>query len=135
MNKKDLVAIRPGVQTDVNFILATWLRGLRYGNDWFEAMESESFFRNYSKIINGLLAKDGVQVAVACLHDDPDVILGYLVSEGDKIHWAHVKSAWRKIGIASSLAPENVKTVTHLTRAGMAILKRRPSIKFDPFAT
>lgn len=133
MNKKDLVEIRNAVPSDVNFILATWLRGLRYGNEWFEMIDSKAFFENYNKVANAILSHPNTTVKVACLKEDHDVILGYAVLGKDCLHWAHIKSPWRKIGLATEMVPSTITKVTHLTRAGAAILKKRPGIKFDPF--
>lgn len=63
---------------------------------------------------------------VACLKDDPDVILGYSVWQDDIddekiLHWLHVKGGWRNIGLGKSLIPANVKTITHLTKSGLGM--------------
>jgi hypothetical protein len=134
MQKADLITIRDFVPDDLNFIMATWLRGLKFGNDWFELIDSDSYYSVYHSVIELILANTGTEIKVACLKEDPGVILGYSVYNGDKAHWCHVKSAWRKIGIAKSLMPKEIKTVTHLTVMGKRILdKKDKTIKFNPF--
>ena len=134
MNKSDLVAIRDAVDSDRNLILSTWLKGLRYGNDWFEAIDSKIYFDFYHKVIETILARPDTTVKVACLLDDPDVILGYAVYAGNRADWAFVKKEWRSIGIARSLIPQEIQVVSHLTSLGKSILRKHPELKFNPFA-
>lgn len=134
IDKKQLVAVRDGVDGDRNFILATWLKGLRYGNDWFEAIDSRIYFEFYHKVIEAILARPDTVVKVACLADDGDVILGYSISTGDILHWTFCKKEWRSIGIAKSLVPPTTHTVTHLTSLGRSIMRKHPTLKFNPFA-
>jgi hypothetical protein len=125
--------IRSPTAEDCPFIFATWLRGLRYGNELFGLIESDIYFEKYHEIIQKILTSPGVQVSIACLKDQPDVILGYSVFTGNRLHWVHVKSAWRNIGIARELVPSNTKLVSHVTKVGASILKAHPSVRFNPF--
>lgn len=134
VNKSDLVSIRDVLPGDKNFILATWLRGLRYGNDWFEAIDTEAYYKVYHAVIETLLSLPTTLVRVACLKDDAEVILGYCISSGVRLDWVFVKGAWRGIGIAKILVPAEISIVSHLTVAGKALLRKRPDIKFNPFA-
>lgn len=133
MNKKDLVAIRKfDPETDINFIFSTWLKGLRFGNDWFLAIDSQTYFHNYQKVIEAIIAKPQTTIPIACFKEDPGVILAYAVLTGDKLHWAFTKPAWRQMGLAKSIIPKTLKTVTHLTKIGRAMLPA--GVTFDPFS-
>lgn len=134
LQKSDLVSVRDYLPGDRNFILATWLRGLRYGNEWFEAVDQKIYFDFYNKVIEIILNRPDTQVKVACLKDDPEVILGYSVYTGGVLHWVFVKKAWRSIGIMKSLLPEGIVAVSHLTTVGKSILRRHPGVVFNPFA-
>ena len=133
MNKKDLITIRDGKPEDQGFIFATWLRGLRYGNSWFELIESVVYFKVYHDFIESILLRPTTTIKVACLKDDPEVILGYAVYSGPTLHWVFVKKAWRSIGIAKSLVPTNTTIVTHMTNVGLSILKKHKNVHFNPF--
>src|ERR1700690_2054809 len=132
MNKNDLITTRLMNPNDKNFILATFLRGLFYGESWFSLIKKDIFMHNYHSIVEKLLSSDNNYVKVACLKDDPEVILGYaILSKDDQVlHWAFVKKSWRSIGIFKALAPSTVKTVTHLTKAGLGMLKKHPEVDF-----
>lgn len=127
-----LMSIRASRADDFNFIMATWLRGAYYGNPWFAWIDKDIFMHRYHVVLEKLLDKPEVGVAVACLQDDPDTILGYSVVESNILHWVYVKESWRKMGIAKSLVPKTIDTTTHLTMLGHKIMPE--SYKFNPFA-
>jgi hypothetical protein len=117
-----------------NLILSKWLRTLRYGNDFFKLVDSDSYFKSYDKYIKAILSRPGTIVRLAVLSDEPDTALGFSVSEDHTIHyiWCHKDN--RNLGIGNSLIPFKVDYITHLTKTGMAIWnKKYPTAKFDPF--
>ncbi len=72
-------------------------------------------------------------VKVAHLRDDPDVILGYAVYKNNRLDWVHVKKSWRNIGLANDLLPKDFSTVSHISTVGLAILRKTPGVRFNPF--
>ena len=130
-----LYTTRDYLESDKNFIFASWLRGLYYGNSLFREMNKDVFMSNYHKVIEQILALDSTKIKVACLEEDPEVILGYAVLGGPtRLHWVFVKSHWRGILIAESLIPPTVDTVTHITKSGLSLLRKHPNVQFNPFA-
>lgn len=101
-----MITIRPGNADDKNFIYATWLRSLYYGSQ-MRKIEQGAFFKAYPAVLD-LLLKKPATVLVACLNEDPNVILGYAILEPEVLHWVYVKEAWRKQGIAKSLIGSSV---------------------------
>jgi hypothetical protein len=141
-DKKSLIQIRDYRLDDRNFILATWLRGLYYGETLYKEIPKDIFMENYHAILEHYLNRPDVKIKVACLKDDPDIILGYTTTRtvtifGDPIQvldWAFTKSAWRSIGIAKSLLPGNLRAFTHATKSGMSIAKTKyPQLIYNPF--
>lgn len=127
----ELMIIRPGIEEDRSFIMATWLRGLYYGSPWFREIEKDNFMAKYHDIISSVIAKPTAQVNVSVLKEDHNVILGYSVTEPKIIHWIFVKEAWRRVGIGARLLPSNTDVATHLTVMGKKL--KPQNIKFDPF--
>ena len=132
---EQLIDVRPAYENDRAFILATWLRGLYYGNSWFKEIQKDVFMQVYHGVIDNVLKSEHTIINVAVLNEDPDIILGYSVLNNQHLnpvlHWVIVKEAWRKMGIARHIIPENVDTVTQLTTIG---LKLKPeNVKFNPF--
>lgn len=138
VDKSELVTIRDLVEEDKAFIYATFLRGIYYGDTLFGEIPKDVFMTEYHKIIENILATPNRKVRVACLKEDPNVILGYSVSKarekGDTLDFIFVKAPWRKIGIGKSLLPENVIAATHATKLGLLLLKLKlPGVKYNPW--
>lgn len=133
LDKNELVSIRAAVPQDYPFIYSTWLKGLRFGNSLYGLIDSKVYFRIYHQFIEVLLAKPNISVKVACLKEDPNVLLGYSVYSGARLDWVHVKKAWRNIGLAKDLVPKEISVVSHVTAVGQSIIKKRGNIAFNPF--
>jgi len=134
MNKSDLIVIRDYTPEDKNFVLATWLRGLYYGDSVYSNMKKQTFMENYHTILETVINNSAIQIKVACLKEDSNVILGYavLANAPQTIHWVFVKKFWRNIGLARDLVPKDTNTVTNLTKIGLSILKKK-DWAFNPF--
>lgn len=130
-------AVREAIEDDFPFIYSTWLKGLRFGNDVFNLIEQESYFKNYHRALEVILTRPDTRIDVACLIDDPATILGYAVlGDSGILHYVHVKQAFRRFGIARRLCGQDIHRVTHVTHMGWAILKEKfPKAVFDPFIT
>lgn len=131
--KQDIVTTRAYREADKAFILSTFLKGLYYGESWFSMIPKDRFMKVYHDLLESLLDAPGVEIKVACLKEDPEVILGYAVHTNTVLHWIFVKKAWRKIGIAKMVCPAELTAVTHLTDLGKQLLKTRVGVVFDPF--
>jgi hypothetical protein len=134
MNKSDLITTRGFLPDDRNFILATFLRGLYYGDSWFSLIDKNVFMNHYNKIVTQILDSPLNTVSVACLKDDPNTVLGYAIYSQVKstLHWCFVKKQWRGIGIAKDLVPKDIFAVTHLTKVGVSVIKKK-GWSFNPF--
>lgn len=132
-----LYEMRDYKESDKNFILATFLRGLYYGDSWFSQIPKDVFMDNYKYIAEALINNPNTVVKIACLNEDPDVILGYSIlgTNYQTIHWVYVKQAWRRKGIGKSLTPTNLAIATHLSELGRELLLKYPGAIFNPFTT
>lgn len=135
----DVYHIRGYKPEDHAFIMSTFLRGLYYGDSWFSQIDKDCFMANYKHVVESLVRNSAI--AVACLNDDEDVIIGYSIVGKDlkTLHWIYVKQgpskeeSWRKKGIAKSLTPAGITTVTHLTTLGKSLMNKLPGAVFNPF--
>lgn len=134
-NFRGLYDVRDFKENDKALVLATFLRGLYHGDSWFSLIPRSIFMDNYKKVAEALVSSPNVIIKIACLKEDPDVILGYsiLSSNYQTIHWCYVKSAWRKQGIARSLLPQFPTTITHLSALGKSLMSKFPDAVFNPF--
>lgn len=135
MQKQELIAIRDVQADDKSFIFATLLRGIYYGDSWLSRIPKNIFMAEYHKVVDFMLQLPSTVIKVACLKDDPEVILGYaILGDSTRLHYVFVKKAWRGIGIAKSLVPPTVRVATHLTDVGISLLSKHPEVVFNPFA-
>jgi hypothetical protein len=127
--------IREAKDSDKNLVLATFLKGLYYGESFFSRVPKDIFMSCYSRVAQALVNNENTKILVACLPEDPDVVLGYsMTSRDDKtVYFCFTKAAWRKRGIAKSLLPKDPKYVAHLTKVGDSLMYKFPNAKFNPF--
>lgn len=117
---------------DLNFILATWIRGLYFGTRFLEEHTYKTtFLKSFEVLVKDILVRENIDIRVCALKEDEDVILGYSVLEGSALHWVFVKESWRKIGIAKRLVPDSITRFTNATDLGLRIKPKK--WKFDPF--
>lgn len=117
---------------DANFIYSTFLRGVKYGSDFYKATEESIFFAEYQKVLEGILNRP-VNVVIASLSDEPDVILGWAIYDTKTLYYVYTKEAWRRQGIATKLlVGSNISEVAHMTKLGEKI-RTKKGWKFDPF--
>lgn len=124
-------------------IFSKWLRSLRYGNDYFKLIDQDTYFAVYHAYLEQLLTRPDSTVRLAVLTDDPDVVLGWAVSEGNRLHYVYVNRENRRVGIARKLSGR-FDVITHLTKMGMSIWashfnsdrskqSAKPLVVFNPF--
>lgn len=134
IDKKSLIYVRDATLDDLPFVYSTWLKGLRYGNEWFKAIDQDAYFKHYHNVLEIILNRPTTAIKVACLVDDPSVIIGYSVFEDTTLHFVFVKKNWRNIGLAKDLVLPTTCLVTHVTQVGLSLLKKAPGVRFNPYA-
>jgi GNAT superfamily N-acetyltransferase len=128
-----VITLRPAAPEDLPFIYSTWLKGLYGGNSLFGLIPYPTYMAAYSNVLAGLIERN--RAIVACLSEDPSVVVGYSVISPDEatVHWVYVRKAWRKLGVARSLVPRDARYITHLTKTGQSLMKKLPRAVFNPF--
>lgn len=131
---------RPAKPEDLNFIYSSWQKSYQCDSYFGNSARKSIFFENYPSIVDSILARPNVDVVVACLNDNPNVILGYLVFELENIlHYCFVKECWRRAGIARGLVaaaffePVGGLVFTHRTKTAEPVIARYPSLNYNPF--
>ncbi len=128
-----MVTLRQYQPTDKNLVYATFLKSLYYGNTYYRSIDQDAYFAGYGKVLNFLTTKSGVDIRIACLHDEPDVIVGYAIVEYGMLHYVYVKTVWRNQGIAKLLLQGlELNSCTHLTTISKDV-KILSKLKFNPF--
>jgi hypothetical protein len=138
------ISLRPATPEDYGFIYSTWLKALYYGwackctpkgpccgsRGLFNLIPYPTYRVQYRRVLEGILARN--RATVACLTEDPEVVLGYIVyGQAPTVHFVYVKKAWRKMGIAKTLWLPGTKQVSHLTKVGKQLLPE--NVIYNPF--
>jgi ribosomal protein S18 acetylase RimI-like enzyme len=124
-----MIEIRGMEPGDLAFIYSSWLRGLRFGNAYFEQMDSDAYYASKKEEITAVLCQPDVSVRVACASDDREVILGYLVArvaDEASVVWVWVRPAIRRQSVATQLCHGlRVRFAENTTGIGAEIIKRK----------
>lgn len=114
----DTVTKRPAVETDLGAIYDSWPKGAWFAGVYPKDGDKDEWFTVFYKRINDILTR--ANVTIACLESDPDFILGYTITDGEKLEWIYVKGRYRRQGIAkfllrgSHVASINEETITKI---------------------
>ena len=126
------VILRPfQLLLDAGLIYSSYPKGVYHGSyepitqdksEWFKA-----FYATVKRQLETL--ENRHNITIACMEDDPNAILGYIIVENDVLQFLYVKELIRNQGIATLLAKQyKIKDVANLTKVGHAILsKHKPS--------
>lgn len=125
--------IRLARETDVPFILQSWLRSYWAGNAF--QVDPKIYSRSFHLFISKLLEHSAVWVAA--VPEDEDCIAGWLAHYCNALHYVYVKGSLRRQGIArqmidAALLPNFV--YTQQTRAWREVALKYPAARFDPWA-
>lgn len=131
-----LYNIRPATKDDHNFILATFLRGIYYGETFFSEVPKALFMSKYKQVAQALVLDKSTVIRIACLPDDSDVVIGYSITNNNDttLNWVFIKKAWRGKGIAKNLLPNTLTSLVpqHATKQGF-ILTKNLNLTLNPF--
>jgi hypothetical protein len=125
------IAVRPFLVADRPFIFASFLNAYYYGNILARVAPVTEFWRFYNNKVAALVDDPGVTVSVACADNDPNLLLGMAITQGEVIHFVFVKEPFRLLGIAKLLLGEGPHTAySHLTRSARDLVGR---MKYTPY--
>ncbi len=89
--------------SDHAFIYSSWRNALWYA-ERRDPKGSDQFYRGASKRIASIIAAPDARVRIACLGDDPDMLLGWSVMLRTQLVFVYVKIDYRRKGIGRLLA-------------------------------
>ncbi len=135
MNSSELFEIRSFAEGDKSFIYSTYLRGKYHGDfGGVKEIQKDVFMKNEHDILEHILERSTTKVAIACLKEDPSVIIGYAITSAVSpvLYFVYVKAPFRRIGVAKLLIPQQIQVTTCLTRLGSSIAKEK-GISYNPY--
>lgn len=139
MPSKNNWSIRLAVPADLSFIYSSWLNSYRSDSGIGRSTRKSIFFKEYNRVIDGILSDPFTRILVACLPDESNVICGFLAFAPGTLHYCFVKEDFRRFGIARSLAEEalgeGVSEIwcTHRTELSRPIFQKNTELQYNPF--
>lgn len=128
---EDLLIERDMVPSDVDFILASWLRSYRL-SPLVQEIAKDIYFREQNRIANRLLVASDVTLLVSA--EDPDTIIAWISSKNHWIHYLYVKHQFRRMGLAKRLVGDPAKWKGYTHRTLLSAKLRLPARwNYDPF--
>jgi ribosomal protein S18 acetylase RimI-like enzyme len=135
------IEIRGAYLEDVNFIFATMLKSYRHASTFARKISNEVFYKYHHAFLDSCLKRPGSRVMVAHPKGEPDVILGYLLSErredGEEVvHYTYVKKSFRQMGVARALwktLEDKKYTITHYTVDADWVMKKYSNLTYNPY--
>ena len=137
MVKIDALKIRPPKPTDLNFIQSTFLKSMKRESTLGAQCAGDLFFNEFQKVVDRILSRS--KIVVACVSENEDSILGYLIFEPECIHYAYVRPSSRLLDIAKDMVHEafpDAKSIKYslTTNDSRQIQKKHPELVCNPFA-
>lgn len=117
-----------------NLVYSSWAKSYKSGNKYLKFADRKSYHDLSKLVIDTYLTRPQSYINLAVLHEDNDVVLGWSLIDGDKLHYVYVKELQRKQGIGRALI-KGFSIITHLTdQAIPIILKHYENVIYNPFA-
>lgn len=141
------IIIRSYVSDDLHYIADSWSKTLHLAMP-FCYIPRDLYFNRQLQLIRSIIAHPSVLTLVACLAEDPSIIIGYLVYEfvGASsqlktlvVHWAETKSAFRRQHVLTTLLnavePLWRKKLIIITQPSkvFTLMRRQFYLQYDPF--
>ena len=130
------ILFRTPKESDLNFIHSTFLKSIQKESALGRGCSTRVFFSEFPKVIDYILFNSKVLLAV--FNEDPNFIYGYLVYQGDTVHYAFTRASSRNLGIAKALIKEvfpdkKSLTFSFKTNSSKKITLKYPELIFNPF--
>ena len=124
--------IRDGLASDVPFIFRSWITSYRR-SDFAKGIRDRVYFAHQHQAIAAILRRGKVRVAHVI--GDPDTIIGYLVLEDEPpvLHYAFVKSPFRRAHVLTTLLPPGEWFYSHRSDDSDRCLGKMPQLTFNPY--
>ena len=95
------ILIRDAKPSDHALILHSWLK-TGVDSQYARAIGTRVWFAMHERLIREVVIPRAT-LRVACLPEDPDVILAWCCYEGAALHYVYCKGRWQKLGIVREL--------------------------------
>ena len=129
---EDLIEVRAAEESDLNFVIHSWLRSLRSYEPFYHSMVSGTYYKEHRKLINKAL--DRGHCLVVTPRNQPQILASYIVWENQAqdtiVHYIYTKNEYRKMGIGSLLM-DTIQTGRNMIASARGVAFKK--IPYNPY--
>lgn len=118
MSDKPQIVIRDCKETDVAFVLNSYLRSYRDA-PLNRMLSDRSYYKHHVERINDLMQSTTSRIKLAVNPDHPDQIYGYIwyfeTDDAVFANWVYIKLPFRRFGVATMLVAQLPTKKAHYT--------------------
>lgn len=131
------VLIRAFKPEDANFIISTWIKS-SYSNATGYREKQSVYHKGLEHLIKKKYEQGELLPYVACLEEDPDLLLGFAVFGNDyTLHYCYTKEAFKRQGICKALLSFMLRNKTEITVSfwtkDIAFIKKLYKVNYNRF--
>ena len=131
--------IRDAIPADLPLIYDSWKKSFRYDSGFGRSFTgfNDVYNSNYNKVIEHIILDEQTFTKIACLKNEPKVILGYIVFNTSTLHYIFIKEAFRnKFKIFEGLMGliPGLRSYTHRTSHFDHKMKSYGHLIYNPFS-
>lgn len=136
------IVMRPATADDLAFFFATALQSYFYSSSNNRHIIPSVFFIEHKAIFEKILKRQSAALSIACLEEDPAVIIGFILAESlrNTLHYIYVKRPFRRFGVARKMLESAEIDIarcnaTHWTNDFSAIMRKKcyNSLVYNPY--
>lgn len=121
----------------MSFFYSTTLHSFLFGSPQSRGIRQSIYYAGHGRVLTRLLERKQAKLLIACLKEDEDVIIGYMLSEPEIMHFVYVKRPFRNMGIAKQLWQmsdlDYACQVSHKTYDMVRLMNKHPKITYNPY--
>lgn len=124
--------MRKATKDDLRFVAATWFKSAWKNSPRMKLVDYEDYKPGQDRLINDCFRRG--EVAIAFPPSTPSELVGFAVSEQGVLHFAYIRSVYRRMGIGSALTrPLQCSRYSYdMGKLGLAFAEKL-NLRYDPF--
>jgi hypothetical protein len=125
--------VRPYGAADEAFVFHSWLVSLWETSTMLHWLEKKRVLRHWHSQLERLVSRQSVRIA--CSPERESLILGWVCSEGEMLHYAYVKELYREQGVCRDLlaAVGHPWRCTAWTPCADRLVTHYPKLRYQPW--
>lgn len=132
------IDVRSASEKDLSFVYATWLHNYQHNSYHAKKIRSSIFYKNHQKVLHSIVNNETTKIYIASPQGESEVILGYMVTGPQCVHFLYVKKTFRGFGVAKTLAQASRLDLDECSFSHWCIdtnwiVEKHPKLTYNPY--